>query len=154
MSELEKDDAAAAKVFDLDALDATDEGLMIVVANGKPTNWIWTFCGPGHPKALAQSNRIARETLMRNRLKEQAQTNNKKWKAPEQTPEELLSDNVNFVLERLLGWNEATIGGQPFPFSEDNARKVLSDPKKGSLLQQSIDFIIDDNSFTQRSVKN
>jgi hypothetical protein len=142
------------KVFDLDALDASDEGYMTVMANGKPTSWVWTFCGPGHPRAIAQSNRVAREQLSRNRLKEQAQANGRKWKAPEQSPEELLRDNVNFVMERLLNWSDATVGGQPYPFTEENARAILMDPKKGALLQQAIEFIIDDNSFTQRSAKN
>lgn len=141
------------KVFDLDALDATDEGYMAVIANGKPTTWLWTFCGPGHPRAIAQSNRVAREQLTRNRQKEQAQANGRKWKAPEQSPEELLQDNVNFVMERLLGWSDVTMGGEPYPFSDENARKLLMDPKKGALLQQAIEFIIDDNSFTQRSAK-
>ena len=52
-----------------------------VMAGGQPTDWKWTFAGPGHPNAAAQSNRVAREFLAKTRAKEQAQTNGKKWKA-------------------------------------------------------------------------
>lgn len=139
--------------FDLSDLDAADEAQMEVMAGGKPTGWMWTFAGPGHPKAAEQSARVSREQLARNRLKEQAQVNGKKWKAQEQTPDELLEDNADFVLERLLGWSDITLNGEPYPFSHDNARKILMDRKKPALLQQAVEFILDDISFTQRSAK-
>ncbi len=143
-----------AKSFDLDQLDAADQAFMTVKAGDVVTDWVWTFCGPGHPKAIAQNNRISRDQLNRNRLKEQAQVNGKKWRAPEQSIDEVLASNVNFVMERLLGWSEIKMGGEPYPFSEENARKLLMDPKKGALLQQAIEFVIDENSFMQRSAKN
>ena len=108
----------------------------------------------GHPNAAAQSNRVARESLAKARAKEQAQTNGKKWKAPAQSPDELLEDNVSFVLERLLGWSDITMNGEPYPFSHENARKLLMDRRKGALLAQAIEFILDENSFTKRSAKN
>jgi len=141
--------------FDISELDSAEEAVMEVMSNGLPTEWKWTFAGPGHPNAAAQSNRIARESLAKARAKEQAQTNGKKWKGgPEQSPDELREDNVSFVLERLLGWSEITMNGEPYPFSQENARKLLMDRRKGALLQQSLEFIFDDNSFTQRSAKN
>lgn len=142
------------KPFDIEALNSADEAHMTIMSNGAPTDWVWTFAGPGHPQALAQSNRVSREQLAKNRLKEQAQANGRKWKAPEQSPDELLEDNVSFVLERLLGWSPVQLGGQDYPFTQDNARKLLMDRRKGALLQQAIEFILDDNSFTQRSAKN
>lgn len=137
--------------LDLDSLDGMDEANMNVFANGKPTGWIWTFAGPGHAQAIEQSNRISRDTLNRNRLKEQAQVNGKKWKAPDQTPDELREDNVRFVMERLLRWSDVTMGGQPYPFTAENARALLMDRKKVALLQQAVEFILDDNSFTKPS---
>ena len=137
--------------FDLSDLDAADEAQMEVLSGGKPTGWMWTFAGPGHPKAAEQNARVSREQLQRNRMKEQAQVNGKKWKAAEQTPDELLNDNANFVMERLLGWSEITLNGEPFPFTRENAFKILTDRKKPGLLQQSVEFILEDNSFTKRS---
>ena len=139
------------KVLDLDAIDAVDEGHMDVMVGGAPSGWIWTFCGPGDPRAVAQSNRVAREELARQRGVSRAQANGKKWSPPEQTPDEVRENNVNFVMERLTGWSEVTMGGEPFPFSVENARQVLNDRKKGALLQQAIEFIVDDNSFMKRS---
>lgn len=140
--------------FDLSALDAVDEAEMTVVANGRLTDWRWKFAGPAHPQAVAQSNRIARDELNRRRMQEQAQVNGKKWKSADKTPDELLEENVTFVLERLLGWSDVTMNGEPYPFSQENARKLLMDRKKGVLLQQAIEFILDENSFTARSAKN
>lgn len=140
--------------FDLSALDAVDNAEMTVVANGKLTDWRWRFAGPAHPQSMAQSNRVAREELNRRRLQEQAQVNGKKWKAPEKTPDELLEDNVSYVLERLLGWSAVTLNKEPYPFSQDNARKLLMDRKKGALLQQAMEFLLDDGSFTGRSAKS
>ena len=144
----------AGTTLDLADFDSIDEAHMTVMAGGQPTDWRWTFAGPGHPNAAAQSNRVARESLAKARAKEQAQTNGKKWKAPDQSPDELLEDNVSFVLERLLGWSDIKMNGEPYPFSHENARKLLMDRRKGALLQQAIEFILDENSFTKRSAKN
>lgn len=138
-------------MLDIDNINAVDQAEMTVVYNGQPLDWTWTFAGPGHEKTIAQNNRIAREQLARDRLKEQAATNGKRWKAPEVTPEERRADNVRYVLERLLGWSPVTMAGADYPFSEENARKVLSDPKKAWLYQQALEFLQDDNSFTGRS---
>jgi hypothetical protein len=140
--------------LDLADFDTVDEAEMQVMVNGQPSGWTWTFAGPGHPQAAAQSNRVAREQLAKQRAQEQARVNGKKYKAPEQSPDELLEDNVAFVLERLLGWSAITMNGEPFPYSHDNARKLLMDRRKGALLQQAVEFILDENSFTPRSAKN
>lgn len=140
--------------FDLSDLDSAEESEMEVLANGRPTGWRWRVAGPAHPQSLAQSNRVSREQLSKRRMQEQQQLNGKKVKLPEQTPDELLEDNVKFVLERLLGWSDITMNGEPYPFSQDNARKLLMDRKKGALLQQAIEFILDDNSFMSRSAKS
>lgn len=139
--------------FDLSDLDAIDEAEMVVVVGGKPTDWTWYFSGPGHPQTVAQSNRVARDELSKQRSIEQARANGRKYKSEQQTPDGLLSDNVAYVLERLLRWSPVKMGGQDFPFTQDNARALLMDRKKGALLQQAIDFLLDDNSFTKRSAK-
>lgn len=140
--------------FDISHLDSAEESSMTVMVGGQPTDWTWRFAGPSHPKSIAQNARVSREQLAKRRMQEQAQVNGKKWKAPEQTTDELLQDNVNFVCERLLGWSPVKMGGQDYPFNEENARALLSDRKKGALLQQAIEFILDDNSFIQRSDKS
>lgn len=145
--------SGAGKTLDLSDFDAIDETEMTVMNGGQTTDWKWTFAGPGHPNAVAQSNRINRESTALRRAKDQAQTNGKKWKAPEQSESQLLEDNVNFVLERLLGWSAITMNGEPYPFSRENARNLLMDRRKGALLQQAIEFILDDLSFTKRSAK-
>lgn len=143
------------KVLEIDFgdLDGRDEAEMTVVVGGKPTDWTWTFSGPGHPQTVAQSNRIARDELNKQHLIEQARANGKKFKGERQTPDELLVDNVSYVLERLLRWSPVKLSGADYPFTAENARALLMDRKKGALLQQAVDFLLDDNSFTKRSPK-
>lgn len=140
--------------FDLDSLDFADTAEMDVTSNGKATGWKLTFAGPGHPKTIDQNNRIAQERLRRERAQEQARVNGRKWTAPDDSPDALRERNIGFVVDRLIGWSPVKFRGEPYPFSPENARKLLSDPKKGVLLAQAIEFLNDDLAFTTRSVGN
>lgn len=139
--------------FDLSQLDTSDEAQMVVLSNGRPTGWVWTFAGPGHPKAIALSTKVSRERLHREADQEQARVNGRKWKAEAETPDDLAKRNADYVADRLLGWSPVKLNGEPYPFSAENARKLLLDPKKGSLAMQALEFLADQRSFTQRSVK-
>lgn len=145
---------AALDDFDLSDIDSADEAKMTVVANGKLTSWVWTFAGPGHPKAIEQSNRLARERLHHDRMIENARANGKKYKAPEESVDEVREKNVRMVVERLLGWSPVKMNGQDFPFSPESAKNILLDPRKQSLLIQALEFIGEETAFTQRSEKD
>lgn len=149
--------------FDLlDSLGSDDEAIMLVsvpLANGS-TTWQWTMASPSHPKGIAQKNRLSRESLKKSAEQEQSRVNGRKYKAEVETPDQVDRGNVDFIIERLIGWNakldngeDVKVGGDPFPFSEDNARKLLMLPKMWKLRNQAVDFIIDENSFTRRSAK-
>jgi hypothetical protein len=150
-----KDQAASAiPEFSLTDLEAADTSIMTVEVNGKLTDWTWTFAGPGHPQTVAQSNRMARERLHQDRLKEQSITNGKKWKAPEETVDEVRERNVRSIIERMLDWSPVKIDGELYPFTPDNAYKLLIDRRRVGLLTQATEFLFADNSFTQRSGGN
>ncbi|MGN6142242.1 MAG: branched-chain amino acid ABC transporter [Mesorhizobium sp.] len=144
-----KETASAA--FDLSDLDSADEAVMEVLANGKPTGWTWTFAGPGHPKTIELSNRFARDRLRREKEQEQAQVNGKKWKAPDESPDEVLDRNVSLVVARMLGWSPIQMSGKDYPFTTDNAKALLMDRRKGQLLVQALEFLGEEQSFTKRS---
>ncbi|MBN9333482.1 hypothetical protein [Devosia sp.] len=135
----------------LDSFAGADIATMDVVVAGKPSGWLWQFAGPGHPKAVDQANRTARERLHKDKLIEQAQVNGKKWVAPEQTPADVRSSNVTYVIERLVGWSAIRIDGTDFAFTEANARMLLEDPKRVGVLAQAMEFLAADSSFTKRS---
>lgn len=137
--------------FDISDLDSADTAEMPVMAKGKETGWKLIFAGPGHPKAIEQADRLATERLRRERAQEQARVNGKKWTAPEESVNALRERNIGIVADRLIGWSPVKIGGEPYPFSPENARKLLSDPKKGALLAQALEFLSDDQAFTTRS---
>lgn len=145
------DKTAAPPAFDLSSLDAADEAVMEVRANGNRTGWTWTFAGPGHPKTIELSNRFARDRLRREQAQEQAQVNGKKWKAPDETPDEVLDRNVSLVVARLLGWSPIQMSGADYPFTPDNAKALLMDRRKGQLLVQALEFLGEEQSFTKRS---
>ena len=135
----------------LDSLADASIATMNLVVGGRPSGWLWQFAGPGHEKHTAQQNRLSREKLHRDKLIEQARVNGKKWVAPEETPDGVRAENVAYVVERLIGWSPIRIDGADYPFSEENARSLLSDPKRLNVLTQALEFLSADSSFTQRS---
>lgn len=136
--------------IDVSALDAVDEAEMVVTHNDRPTTWKWYFAGPGHARAIAQSERVARESLATAAAKEQARTNGKKWKEPVDSPDEVREKNADFVLERLLRWSPVKLNGEMLPFSPEAAKKLLLDPRK-DLLAQSLEFLGENRSFIKRA---
>lgn len=147
--------AAAAKGVSLDLadFDSLDEADMQVMHpdNGAPTNWVITFAGPGHKQTVEFSEKQARERLREDREKEQARVNGRKWKAQDESVAELREKNLNWIASRILRWTPVKINGEEYPFSKENAMKLLSDPRKGNLFQQCLDFLSADQSFTKRS---
>lgn len=147
----EKTNTGPAPSFDLSDLDAVDTASMTVMVGDKPTDWVWTFAGPGHPATVEQGTRLARERIAREQAQEQAQVNGRKWKAPQETVDEVRQRNVDLVVGRLLGWTPVTMSGKDYPFSRENAQALLLDPRKGSLLVQCLEFLGSEQSFTKRS---
>lgn len=138
-------------VFSLSDLDAADTADMVVYNFGQPTTWVWTFAGPGHPKTIKQADRISRQSMVDENAVRQSQINGKKWKAPEVDLEQRRANNVNFIVERIVGWSPVERApGEPFPFTEENARLVLADRRK-DVFSQALDFLNGESSFMKRS---
>lgn len=148
------DQPVSVAEFSLDDFASADTADMVVMVGGRPTSWIWTFAGPGHPRTIEQSNRQSRQRLQDDRLKQQAVVNGKKWKAPDETVETIRERNIADIVERLLGWSPVKIDGQDVPFSPEKAKELLSDRRRASLLLQAIEFLADDQAFTKRSETN
>lgn len=151
--------------FDLSNLETADEAIMTVSANGRLTNMVMVFAGPGHPATIEQGNRLTRERLHNERLQYEARVNNRKWKAPDETPEQVIDSNVRMVVERLLDWflvddsgwrieDQVKMNGEPFPFSQANAKALFSDRRKTGLLLQALEFLNDESAFIKRSATN
>lgn len=134
-----------------DDFAAADTSDMEVVVNGRLTGWVWTFAGPGHPQTIAQNDRIARESMHEERKLREQQLNGRKVKLPEDTVDERRKKNIDHVVERLVGWSAVKIGGADYPFTKDNARALLGDPAKVSLLTQAFEFLGNETAFTKRS---
>lgn len=137
----------------LDSLADAEIASLNIAVGGIPSGWFWHFAGPGHPKFIDQQNRVSRERLHKEKLMEQARVNGKKWVAPEGTPESVREENIDYVIERLVSWSPLRIDKADFPYSVENARLILSDPKRVGMLTQALEFLSADSSFTQRSAK-
>lgn len=145
-------ETAGVPSLDFDAFEASETGKMQVMdVHGNPTGWWWEFAGPGHPKTEALNNRLARERLHKSRMMEQAQVNGRKWKADEESPDDLRAKNIADLVERLVGWSDINIGGEPLVFSPEAATKFLSHPKRVGVLTQAMEFLASEHSFTPRS---
>jgi len=142
--------AGEDKPFDLAALAPLEEAEMEVVANGQPTGWKWRFAGPSHPMGIAQKRRLLVERQKVDHEIRSARVNNRRWEAPMENPDDARNRNSDFVMERLIGWSNATIAGKPLPFTRDSAKKMLSDDRYDSLLVQSLEFLADSSTFYRK----
>ena len=139
--------------FDLSAVDAQDEG-ELVIRHPKtlaPVGWTWTFYGPGHQITVDLSNRVAQAALKRAAARRQAQVNGKKWKEDEESLDQLRAENVDNIVTRTKGFTPIKLDGQLIESSADAARRLLLDRKKGWLLEQITDYLKDEANFIQPS---
>jgi hypothetical protein len=113
--------------FDLSAVDAQDEG-ELVIRHPKtlaPVGWTWTFYGPGHQITVDLSNRVAQAALRRAAARRQAQVNGKKWKEDEESLDQIRVENVDSIVTRTKGFSPIKLDGQLIEFrARDRCRYV------------------------------
>lgn len=120
---------------------------------GQPSNWVWTFAGPGHPATVAADDRMAKRQLALQEEQEKARVNGRKWKGSGDTLEEVRDRNIDYIVARLLRWSDGmTVDGSPFQCTPENARKVLLNPALG-VYEQANSHLLDEKSFIPRSPK-
>jgi hypothetical protein len=139
--------------FDLSAMDAQDEGELVIrhPKTLEPTGWTWTFYGPGHATTIELSNRVAGAALKKAAARRQAQANNRKWKEDEESLNQIRVENVDNIVTRTKGFSPIKLDGQLIEFSADAARRLLLDRKKGWLLEQITEYLRDEANFIQPS---
>lgn len=139
--------------FDIGGLDAQDEATLNIKhpKTEEPTGWIWTFYGPGHPITLDLADKVGKEQLRQAREKEQARVNGKKWKADDESIDDLRKRNVDSIVKRTKGFTPIRLDGETIEFSPDAARKLLADPRKSWLFRQVTEYLKEDESFIQPS---
>lgn len=123
---------------------------------GKPTGWKITLAGPSHAKTIAWSTQSAREELRRQAQLEAQQRNGRKVKADEPDVEQVRHDNVARVVARIVDWTPVRLGqnGETLIFSEKAATELLLDPRFAWVYLQLLEFLNDEQSFTQASARN
>lgn len=141
--------------FDLGTLRAVDEAELVIKnpKTQKPTTWIWTFYGPGHPKTVVVADRVSREFLAEAREKEQARVNGKKWKADEEDVGDVRAKNIRNIVDRIKTFSPVKLNGKLIEFSPDAARELLLDPSLSWLYSQVSEYLREDASFIPPSAK-
>lgn len=142
--------------FDISDLDALDEVELSIrhPSTDEPTTWAWTFYGPGHQKTVELANRVSRNALRELQEQKQARLNGKKVKVEDQTLDGLRSETVDHIITRTKTFTPVKLGGETITFSEDAARKLLLDRRKGWLYKQITDHLSADENFIQPSAKS
>lgn len=143
-------------VFDLGTVQVTDVAKLAIKhpTTGAPTTWVIDIAGPGHPVTEAIQAEAGRERLQLQRDQDMARVNGRKWKAPDADPE---AENVKVfgrIAKRLLGWTPVTMNGEAFPYSAENAVKLLREPRFAWVAAQILDFMAEDSAFIQASAKS
>lgn len=136
-------------ILDLSTFESEDTAEMVVLhpATGQPTTWKITFAGPGHPKTMEQADRLGRRTLEEQRRRDQAMVNGRKWKAESPTLDDQRKESVRLVVERILGWSPVKVSGADYPFTPENAERLLLEPKQAALYRQCFEFLTADDAF-------
>jgi hypothetical protein len=142
-------DTKAAIVADLtnDIPLMTAELHIVKPGTAKPTGWVWTMCGPAHPKTIAYQEEKTRERLHKESTIEQAQVNQKKYKAEERKVVEASLDGVKWLLSRVETWTPVRIGDETIEFSDESATKLLMKPEMGQYFSQGVEFVNAERSF-------
>ncbi len=128
---------ADKKPFDIAALAATDEAELEILDQA----------------TIAIDNEQNARFVQREKQKEQAQVNGRKWKGSDETPEELRERSIGYIVARLLRWSDTTMDGKPLPCTPDTARTLLADRRMGLLFDQANGFLLEEKSFTKRSAR-
>lgn len=156
MSEDTPADLSAA--FDLSSLAYLQTAEMIVrhPITDEPTTWKITFVGPGHPVSVALNDDFARRSIRQRKEREEAMTNGRKWKAPEESPDKNRKINATAFAKRMLDWTPVVLnaGSPPVTFSPDRAVEILENPDFGWLYMQISRFLADDAGFIRDSETN
>lgn len=132
--------------FSLSDFAAAETADMVVVIDGRASDWVWTFAGPGHAQTIALSSKLAKEALDQQQAVEQALVNGRKVKVPTPTTEEVRAKNIDNVVARIVGWTPVRIDGKDYPFTQDNARALLSNPAM-PFAMQAMEFLAADDAF-------
>ena len=134
--------------FDIDVLDVAtgaDEGATMQLTHPKTAEVLRDSDGNPVTMTLFGMNSERVRTLAR--AQQQRRLDAMKRGKRGMNPDELEADNVDILTAATGGWSFDTLGGQPFPYSEANARKLYSDPRFKSIRQQVDQFIADDGNF-------
>ena len=139
--------------FDIAKMDAQDEGEFVIrhPKTLEPTDWTWTFYGPGHPVTTELSNRVAAAALKKAAARRQAQINGRKWKEDEESLDQLRADQVDGIVTRTKSFTPIKLDGKVIEYSPDAAKALLLDRRKGWLLEQVSDYLRDEANFIQPS---
>lgn len=146
-----KDEKKAPAMFDLASIKVDDTAEMALVDpnTGDPTDWKITFAGPTHAATIKLRNETQRAAFREMR---KSQSRRYRDDDADDSKDDVAENVVKMLLARTLGWSDVTFGGEPYPFTEENARKLY----RGNPLirAQALNFLSEDANFLQKAARS
>lgn len=144
-----------SKTFDISSVPVSDVAELPIIhpGTGKPTTWKLSLAGPAHPETIAISNEASRERLIREQSQERARVNGRKWKGEDIDPVAEREKTFRRAARRIVGWTPVSMNGEGFPYSAENAFRLLNDPKFGWVAEQFYAYLGEDAAFIESSAK-
>lgn len=140
-------------VFDLASVEVADIAKLTIKhpTTGKLTTWILDIAGPGHPVSEAIQNEAARERLQLQREQDMARVNGRKWKGPDVDPDAENKKVYGRIAKRILNWSAVSMNGEAFPYTSENALRLLTEPRFAWVREQALEFFAEDAAFLKAS---
>lgn len=141
--------------FDLASTAAADMGRLTVLhpKTSEPTTWVIDLAGPAHPETIAIGAEAARERATLEREQATMMARGRKVKLPEVDIEGDRDRTLGRIARRILDWSPVSMNGEAFPYSRENALRLLKDPRYSAVASQILDFLGDDAAFIASSAK-
>lgn len=135
-----RDEMIADDFLDLDDFEDSHVGEYAIKnpETGKKTNFVVLLAGPEHPIRKKQEH---------SRLRKLRQEAAKTGKIQFDDPADEDRETTMKLVDCILGWSNARIGGQFVEFSKDAAYKLLFDRKKRWLRKQLIEALDSSDLF-------
>ncbi len=135
-------------IGELAAADTIDYAIIHPITK-MPTNWVWTFAGPGHPTFQALSNALGMKDRAEGFADQRALLGGRTPKI--KTTPEIVEDNVQRIAGRTLNFTPAKINGEDLRFSSETAHRILKNPKYGWLYTQLFNLLREEDVFIKGS---
>lgn len=131
-------------LFAVKQLETTDVEILVPPDRVR-SGVIFTLAGPNHPKRRGHELKAQRQYAKRF---------NRAGKMQLDDPEEREERDTDYLVVCTLGWKNFTRDGEPYPYSEENARRLYEDKERSFVRLQILEALRSDENFFASSASS